>query len=340
MASRTRGCVSVSLPSRKGVYLRNPASQQRAEVALRLALQPLEPFLVDSTVVELMLNPDGRVWVEHLGCVPQQTALVMAPHEAESLLRTVAAEVGKELNAAKPDMLCRLPIFGARLQAVISPIVTAPIFAMRRPAERLIPYARYIEQGVLTERQGWLLRDAFLNHANVLVGGSTGSGKTTFAASLLSELSGSDERVFIIEDYPELQHCCRDLRHQVPMLIDPPNYTWRNAVINTMRLRPDRIVVAEIVDGAAVEVQKSWLTGHPGGLGTIHGDSSELMLERFSQLMEEVVAQAPRETVAATINICVHMRRDRSHPAGRVVTSIVRVRGYDRSTRRWIVEEM
>jgi type IV secretion system protein TrbB len=300
-------------------------------------LHKLDGYLTDATVVEILLNPDGSVWVEHLGSPPRRTEIYMSPVEAEAMLRQVAAEVRMQLNEGAPAMLCRLPLYGARLQAVIPPIVTAPIFAMRRPAKEMFPLSHYVEQGVITERQRHCLREAVLGRANILVGGSTGSGKTTFATSLLNELSGTTDRVLVIEDYPELQ--CT-LPHTVPMLINPPNYTWRHAVINAMRLRPDRIIVAEVVDGAAVEVAKAWNTGHPGGLATIHADSTTLMLERFCQLMEEVVQIAPRETVAATINVCLHLRRDRSVPAGRSVTGLVRVNGYDRAARKWLVEEL
>jgi P-type conjugative transfer ATPase TrbB len=316
--------------------MRNPESQQRGNDAIRTALRKLHSYLVDPTVVELLLNPDGSVWVERLGAPPLEADVRMTALEAENMLRQVAAEVRAQLNATEPSMLCRLPIYGARLQALIPPIVEAPVFAIRRPAGQLFPLSHYVEQGVLTEQQRQCLRDCVRGRDNILVGGSTGSGKTTFATSLLNELCDTDERVLIIEDYPELQ--CT-VRHKVPLLINPPSYTWRRAVINAMRLRPDRIIVAEVVDGAAVEVEKAWKSGHPG-IATIHADSPALMLERFCQLMEEVVPYAPRVSVAQTINVCVHLRRDRSHPAGRVVTGIVRVKGYDREAQQWLLEDL
>jgi type IV secretion system protein TrbB len=317
--------------------VRNPEFQQRGEVALRVALAKIEPFLVDASVVEIMLNPDGRIWVEHLGAAPQPTDITMSAVEADNLLRQVAAQVRAQLNEQSPSMLCRLPLYGARLQAVIPPIVPAAIFAMRRPASQLFPLSHYVEQGVITQCQLGKLRDAVLGRVNILVGGSTGSGKTTFATALLNELHDSDDRVLVIEDYPELRCTAR---HTIPLLINPPTYTWRNAVNNAMRLRPDRIIVAEVVDGAAVEVTKAWNTGHPGGIATIHADSPELMLERWCQLMEEVVPTAPRASVAATIHVCVHFKRDRTHRSGRRLTGLVRVKKYDRAQERWIVEEL
>ncbi|HTU63530.1 MAG TPA: hypothetical protein VMF89_33940, partial [Polyangiales bacterium] len=101
--------------------MRNPEFQQRGEVALRVALAKLHEFLTDETVVEIMLNPDGYMWVEHLGSAPRRTSITMSPIEADNLLRQVAAHVRAQLNAQSPSMLCRLPLYGARLQAVIPP---------------------------------------------------------------------------------------------------------------------------------------------------------------------------------------------------------------------------
>lgn len=316
---------------------RDPEAKRRREITVRAALKRLDVYLSDPTVQEIMLNPDGSLWVERAGAAPQPTDTHIAPLEAEHMLRQVAAEVRVELNAIKPAMLCRLPFYGDRLQALMPPIVAAPTFAMRRPAKEVFSLQQYADQGVLNAHQLETLRRAVHDRLNILIGGSTGSGKTTLLNAVANELSGTDDRVITVEDYPELQ--CT-VRNKVPLLIDPPEYTWRHAIINSMRLRPDRIFLAEVVDGAALDLFKAMGTGHPGSLATIHADSATLMLERFCQLMEEVVQRAPRESVAATIHMCLHMKRDRSHPSGRAVTGLVRVRGYDRVQRKWLVEEL
>jgi type IV secretion system protein VirB11 len=109
----------------------------------------------------------------------------------------------------------------------------------------------------------------------------------------------------------------------------PGALSWRDAVMAAMRVRPDRIIVGEIRDGSALELLKAWNTGHPGGLATIHANDTRGTLDRFCQLLEEVVYPAPRALVAQTIHLCVHITRDASHPAGRRVSGIDRVVGLD-----------
>jgi hypothetical protein len=119
----------------------------------------------------------------------------------------------------------------------------------------------------------------------------------------------------------------------------PPVYTWQRAVMDAMRYRPDRILVGEVRDGSALELLKAWNTGHPGGMATIHANDTAAMLDRVCQLIEEVVYPAPRLLVAQTVNVCVHIRRDKKHPAGRSITGLDRVMGVD-ATGRWMLEPL
>jgi type IV secretion system protein VirB11 len=162
-------------------------------------------------------------------------------------------------------------------------------------------------------------------HDNILIGGGTGSGKTTFANALLKVIAeASSDRVHIIEDTPELQ-CAAP--NKVQVLVQPKVHTWRDAIMAAMRLRPDRILVGEVRDGSALELLKAWNTGHPGGLATIHANDTAGMLDRLCQLIEEVVYPAPRPLVAQTIQVCAHIARDRSGPAGRRLSGLDRVCG-------------
>ncbi len=111
------------------------------------------------------------------------------------------------------------------------------------------------------------------------------------------------------------------------MLVQPKVHTWRDAIMAAMRFRPDRILVGEVRDGSALELLKAWNTGHPGGLATIHANDTAGMLDRLCQLIEEVVYPAPRQLVAQTIQVCAHIARDRSRPAGRRLSGLDRVRG-------------
>jgi type IV secretion system protein VirB11 len=301
-------------------------SQSRRSSALESALEPLREFLSDDRVVEVMLNPDGAIWVEAVGRGMRRAGVGMGPGEAERMLRMVASELGVELTAASPSLSGKLPApWGARVQAAIPPIVDAPVFALRKPARVVFSLADYRARGVLSERGEAALREAVAGHQNILVGGGTGSGKTTFANALLQAIAeGGHDRVLIVEDTPELQ-CAAP--NKLQLLVQPRVHSWRDAVQAAMRYRPDRIVVGEVRDGSALELLKAWNTGHPGGLATIHANDTASMLDRMGQLIEEVMFPAPRALIAQTVHVCVHLRRDPAHPSGRRLSGIDRVRG-------------
>lgn len=294
--------------------------------ALRSALAPIGSLFEDDRVVEIMLNADGTIWMDRVGDGMTQTDILLRPADAERMLRLVASYVGAELKESSPSLSAKLPApWGARVQASIPPIVDAPVFALRKPARIVFSLEDYIEKGILSSSQGDALRRAIHDQSNILVGGGTGSGKTTFANALLKVIAEeTSDRIYIVEDTPELQCTARN---KVQVLVQPRVHTWRDAVMAAMRFRPDRILVGEVRDGSALELVKAWNTGHPGGLATIHANDTRAMLDRVCQLIEEVVFPAPRALVAQTVNVCVHIRRDRQHPAGRSISSIDRVVG-------------
>lgn len=303
-----------------------PEGQARRSSALRSALSPILPFLEDDAVIEIMLNADGSVWVERAKAGMSRSQVLMSPEEAERMLRLIAAEMRLELNAGKPSLSAKLPApWSARVQAAIPPIVEAPVFAVRKPARVVLSLEDYVAAGILTEEQRQALVRAVLERQNILVGGGTGSGKTTLANALLKVIAEqTDDRVLIIEDTPELQ-CVAE--NKVQVLVQPGVYGLQQAIMAAMRFRPDRILVGEVRDGSALELLKAWNTGHPGGIATIHANDTRAMLDRMCQLIEEVVHPAPRGLVAATVNLCVHVRRDPGSRAGRTVSGVERVAG-------------
>jgi type IV secretion system protein TrbB len=198
------------------------------------------------------------------------------------------------------------------------------VFALRKPARVIFSLDDYVNQGILLPAQREALAAAVRARDNILIGGGTGSGKTTFANALVKVIAeDTTDRVHIVEDTPELQ-CSAPNRLQV--LVHPGVHSWRDAIMAAMRFRPDRILVGEVRDGSALELLKAWNTGHPGGLATIHANDTRAMLDRLCQLIEEIVYPAPRALVAQAIQLCVHIQRDKSHPAGRRVSGIDRVR--------------
>jgi len=312
-------------------------SHARRMASLRSALLPIVPYLEDDRVLEIMLNADGVVWLDKVGVGLIRADGRMAPHDALRMLRLIAAETEMELNPTRPSLAAKLPLWGARVQAAIPPIVEAPVFALRKPAKIVFSLEDYMAKGILSARQAAALRDAVCAHANILIGGGTGSGKTTFGNALLKVISETThDRVYIVEDTPELQ-CTAP--NKVQVLVRPPDYTWQRAVMDAMRFRPDRILVGEVRDGSALELLKAWNTGHPGGLATVHANDTRAMLDRLCQLIEEVIFPAPRALIASTVHVCVHLRRDGAHPAGRSMSGLDRVVGLSPDG-RWQLEPL
>jgi type IV secretion system protein VirB11 len=303
-----------------------PASQVQARrfASLRTAAAPILPFLNDDSVVEIMLNADGSIWVEQVGVGMFRSNARLAPDDALRMLRLVATEMNTELTDRCPSLSGKLPLWGARVQALVPPVVEAPVFALRKPARVLFTLDDYVENEILTEAAAVALTQAVLERKNILVGGGTGSGKTTLANALLHVVASTSDRVYIVEDNAELQ-CAAP--NKVQVLVQNSVHSWQRAIMDAMRLRPERIVVGEVRDGSALELIKAWNTGHPGGIATVHANDTRAMLDRICQLIEEVVPAAPRQLIAQTVDLCVHIRRDKGHRSGRSISGIDRVVG-------------
>jgi P-type conjugative transfer ATPase TrbB len=313
----------------------NEAESRRLE-ALRLAMAPIVPFLEDDRVIEIALNADGTIWVERIGEPMFCTKARMSNADALRMLQLVATTMGTEITSAKPSLAALIPGWETRLQAMIPPVVTAPIFTVRKPPKQIFTLENYVDRGIVSPGQADLIRTAVSDRANILVGGSTGSGKTTLTNAILHEIAKqTQDRLYIVEDMRELQ-CSAPNKLQI--FVQEPIYGWQRAIMDALRSRPDRIIVGELRGGAAaLELVKAWNTGHPGGLATVHANDTRAMLDRICQLLEEVIANPPRLFLAQTINVCIHIKLDRSHPAGRRLSGLDRVRGLH-SDGRWDLE--
>jgi len=311
-------------------------TQQRRIASLQNALAPLRELLERESIVEIMLNADGRVWIDELGCGMSCTDIVMSAEDADRMIRLVAASSNTEINERNPSLAAKLPEWGARLQASVPPIVSRPVFALRKPARIVFTLDDYVRRKIITPEIAGLLERAVKARKNILIGGGTGSGKTTFANALLELVAETGDRVYIVEDNPELQCTAENM---LQILVQPPFYSHQRAVKDALRFRPDRIIVGEVRDGAALDLLKAWNTGHPGGLATIHANSPAAMLDRLAQLAEEVVPRAPRELIAGAVDFCVHITRDKNHPAGRRVSGMVEVMGIDDRS-QWLLHSI
>jgi P-type conjugative transfer ATPase TrbB len=305
------------------------APSPRAEIERRLIAAIRQQLgtevcgrLDDPQVIEVMLNPDGTLWEDRLGAGMTQIG-TMAPITAESFISTVASTLRASVTRAEPILECELPIRGARFEAMIPPVVSAPIFAIRLKAVRVFPLEDYVSAGMMTARQRAVIQDAVAIRRNILICGGTASGKTTLGNAVLAAMVDATphDRLVILEDTVELQ--CR--AKNVVALRATDTVDMQRLLRATMRLRPDRIIVGEVRGGEALSMLKAWNTGHSGGFCTVHANSASSALTRIEQLIAEVTASDMRAVIGEAIDLIVPIAKTAT---SRVVNQIVAVEGF------------
>ncbi len=279
----------------------NAEALSRSARMLRTALgTEIAGWLDDASVVEIMLNPDGRLWLDRLTSGLEDTGVRLSAEDGERIIRLVAHHVGAEVHAGAPRVSAELPETGERFEGVLPPVVYAPAFAIRKPAVAVFSINDYVAAGVMTKDQAAILRASVAERRNILVAGGTSTGKTTLSNALLAEIAKASDRVVLIEDTRELQCAAPNL---VSLRTKDGVASLSDLVRSSLRLRPDRIPIGEVRGAEALDLLKAWGTGHPGGVGTIHAGSALGALHRLEQLIQEAVVTVPRALIAETIQI-------------------------------------
>lgn len=299
------------------------ATSSRRAAMLKTAFGPvIGAALSDSSVIEIMANPDGRLWIERHGMGRAQETAALNPADVERIIRLVASHVGFDCTNETSIVSAELPETGERFEGVLPPVAPAPAFAIRKPAGRILSLDDYVRAGVMTGAQLIVLKSAIAARQNIVIAGGASSGKTTLANALLHEVGEENDRIVILEDTRELQCASADKI----ALRTSPTVDLQRLVRSTMRLRPDRIIVGEVRGGEALDLLKAWNTGHPGGIATVHANGAASALSRMEQLIGERTNSVPYQLIADAIDLIVFI--DRANE-GRTVKEIVRVDGLD-----------
>ena len=303
----------------------HPLVAARRLEALRHALgDTVLAALVDPLVLEILANPDGRVILDRAGEGRRDTGTRLSAEARDRAVRLVADYVGAVVTRDDPRLAGVLPSTGERFQGLLPPLAPGPAFSIRKRPAVIWRLADYVRDGTMSGRQAEVLAEAAVERRNILISGGTGSGKTTLANAILAEPAFADDRVFLIEDTPELQCSAWDV---VPVLTRraPVPIGVGDLVREALRMRPDRIVVGEMRDGsAALETLKSWNTGHPGGLSTLHANSADDALRRLEDLALEIAVHPPRRTIGQAVDLIAHIRRTAE---GRRLEAVIAVNG-------------
>jgi len=305
-------------------------------VAEILGLGPLEPFLADPAISEIMVNGPKNVYVERAGKIERTNAVFESEEHLMRIIERIVAPLGRRIDESSPYVDARLQD-GSRVNAIIPPIsLIGPTLTIRKFFRIPLTVERLVELGTVTSEVMEFLKACVVARLNVLVSGGTGTGKTTFL-NILSGYVPGDERILTIENAAELQ-----LRqeHVVTLESRPPNIegrgqvSIRDLVINSLRMRPDRIIVGECRGSEAFEMLQAMNTGHEGSMTTLHANTSRDALSRLENMIlmagMELPHRAIREQIAGAIDVVVQLERLRD--GTRKVVAITEIQGMEGDT--------
>ncbi len=302
-------------------------------VAEILGLGPLEPLLAGDEITEIMVNGPKNVYVERHGRIERVNVAFESEEHLMRIIERIVAPLGRRIDESSPMVDARLQD-GSRVNAVIPPIsLIGPILTIRKFFKKPLTVEDLIRFGTVNEELVEFLRACVISRINVIVSGGTGTGKTTFL-NVLSGFIPDDERIVTLENAAELQ-----LRqeHVVTLESRPPNIegkgeiTIRDLMINSLRMRPDRIIVGECRGGEALDMLQAMNTGHDGSMTTLHANNTREALARLETMVlmagMELPHRAIREQIAAAINLIVQLERMRD--GSRRVVAVTEVQGME-----------
>ena len=289
-------------------------------------------LLYDQNVNEVMLNDDGHVWTYGVGGAID-TGIIMPAARSLSFLGTLASFYDKTIHAESTILAEVLPIDGSRVNGVIPPTADMPSFNIRKRAMRIFTLNEYVQQNRMTQTDLELIRDAIKTRKNFLVVGATGSGKTTLTNAILHEINElcPDHRIISMEDTAELQI---PQKNKVRMYSDE-HTPMQKLLFSAMRQKPDRIVIGEIRNAAALDLLKSWNTGHPGGVTTIHANSCMEALSRLEMLILEAVPNPMQRLIGQAVGLVMYIEPLATGPT---VTEMMEVIDYDHRNEEYVVK--
>jgi pilus assembly protein CpaF len=298
-----------------------------------LGYGPIDPFLSDEDITEVMVNGPHQVWVERAGRLSlSDTRFVDATH-LERIIEKIVGQVGRRIDESTPMVDARLPD-GSRVNAVIHPLaIGGPYLTIRKFSADPFTADQLVGMGALSEQVSGFLRRCVYGRLNIIVSGGTGSGKTTLL-NVLSSFIPDTERIITVEDAAELR---LNQMHVLSLEGRPANIegkgqvTIRDLVRNTLRMRPDRIVVGEVRGGEALDMLQAMNTGHDGSLTTVHSNTPRDTLSRIETMVlmagMELPVRAIREQVSSAVDLIVHLNRLRD--GSRKVTQVTEVVGME-----------
>lgn len=324
-----------SILAEEKIVLSRPERRRLFEqiVAEILGLGPIQPLLADSSITEIMVNGAKQIYVERGGKIYREPASFESDDHLMRIIDRIVAPLGRRIDESSPYVDARLTD-GSRVNAVIPPIsLVGPVLTIRKFSHDPITVQQLIDYGTITPESVEFLKACVIARINMIISGGTGSGKTTLL-NVLSQYVPRDERIVTIENAAELQ-----LRqeHVVTLESRPPNIegrgevTIQNLVVNSLRMRPDRIIVGEIRAEEALDMLQAMNTGHEGSMTTAHSNSPRDTLARIETMTlmagMDLPIRAIREQISSALELVVHLERFRD--GTRKITNITEIQGME-----------
>ena len=316
----------------------NEVWERRLRVLETCLGRSIMQYMHDDNVTEVMVNPDGRLWLDTFdkGVVP--TDVVMEPEDTKRIIYMVASISGQVIDLkVDPSLQANIPasrlFSNCRFQAELPPIVNAPSFNIRKHSKIVITLDDYVRQGAMTEMQRQVILDAIHGKKNIIAAGGTGSGKTTLLNAILAEISTLGDRIVTIEDTKELK-CTAE---NYVALSTTDTVDMDNLLRKTLRLSPNRIVVGEVRGKEALTLVDAWSTGHRGGCSTVHSDSANDTLFRLEDLVSRVSVSSQQAGIARAIDVIVYIER---RAVSRTIAEVLSIDGWDRERHDYMTHRL
>ena len=288
------------------------------------ATKALSTWLNDKETLEIM-NNEGVIFVDMLGKEIEKAPVFLSDVDTLRIISLVASHSQTTITSDNPIVSAELPD-GSRFEGLISPVVKKPSFSIRKHLSKVLTLDNYVESGIIDEKTKEIIEDSIRERHNVVVVGSTGSGKTTFCNAIVDGIARLTpaHRVISIEDTRELKINSEDSL----CLRTSDTVDMTRLLKSCMRLRPDRILVGEVRDASALALLKAWNTGHPGGVATVHANSALSGLIRLEQLVQEanIPLSVVKPLIAEAVNVVIFMEKTK---ISRKVKEIIKVSGFD-----------
>ena len=296
-------------------------------------LRPLEPFILDDSVSEIMVNGSHHVFIERAGILEEVPGITLSEQSLMVAVKNIARRLGSDISEEKPILDSRLPD-GSRVAAVIPPCSLGGVtLTIRKFTARRYDIEDLIRTGTLDDNVARHLENCVRSRKNILISGGTGSGKTTLL-NILGKFVGGDERIVLIEDTAEIQLCQTNLvRFEARQAENGrPAVSIRDLLKASLRHRPDRIILGEIRGGEAFDLLQLLNTGHSGTLSTIHANSAKQGLTRFTSCVLQSGIEIPfrsiKSNIAESVNVIVQLER---RPGRRFISGVLEVNSYSQN---------